>query len=53
MGYGKDMQSYIQIKTWFTLLGSVTIAKIGFLLKSQGDITSFNFFFFFVIFANY
>uniref|UniRef100_A0A2P2J6X0 Uncharacterized protein n=1 Tax=Rhizophora mucronata TaxID=61149 RepID=A0A2P2J6X0_RHIMU len=32
MDYGKDTQSYILMKIWFTLLALVTLEQIGFSL---------------------
>ena len=37
MDYGRDMQNYILMETWFTWLGIVTIEKIGSLLKLLGS----------------
>lgn len=36
MGYGRNMQSYIQMETWCTQLVRVIIGKIGFLLMLPG-----------------
>lgn len=36
MDCGKDMQNYILIKTWFTLLALVTTVKIGSMPKLPG-----------------
>nr|GMD89222.1 uncharacterized protein LOC113865571 isoform X7 [Ipomoea batatas]GMD89224.1 uncharacterized protein LOC113865571 isoform X7 [Ipomoea batatas] len=36
MGFGKDTQSYIQMKILYTQLVRVTIQKTGFLLKLLG-----------------
>lgn len=37
MDYGKDMQSYILMETWFTQLGLVTTLKIGSLFRLLGE----------------
>lgn len=37
MDYGKNMQSYIQMRTWFTQLVRVTIQKTGSLLMLLGE----------------
>jgi len=38
--YGKDMQNYIMMETWFTRSGLVTLQKTGSLLKLPGSIFS-------------
>lgn len=40
MGFGKDTQSYIQMKILYTQLVRVTIQKTGFSLKLLGMVLS-------------